>query len=76
MRSVGLAPWIVDRVFLSIEQLKSEDIAIVLVEQLAEHALRLADEVLGMDIGRIIARQSGGHENVLELLQDAYFGKQ
>jgi branched-chain amino acid transport system ATP-binding protein len=73
--SAGLAPSIVDRVFLSIEQLKSEDIAIVLVEQLAEHALRLADEVLVMDIGRIIMRQSAGDEKALELLQGAYFGK-
>jgi len=55
--SSGLAPVVVDRVFELLEQLKSEGLAILLVEQLVEEVLGgIADDVIVMDRGRVTLR--------------------
>ena len=55
--SSGLAPVVVDRVFELLEQLKSEGLAILLVEQLVEEVLSgIADDVIVMDRGRVTLR--------------------
>jgi branched-chain amino acid transport system ATP-binding protein len=51
--SLGLAPIVVDRVFERIAALKTGGMAILLVEQLAERAIELADRVAAMRLGRI-----------------------
>ena len=52
--SSGLAPVVVDRVFDLLQQLKSEGLAILLVEQLVEEVLGgIADDVIVMDRGRV-----------------------
>jgi branched-chain amino acid transport system ATP-binding protein len=55
--SSGLAPVVVDRVFDLLQQLKSEGLAILLVEQLVEEVLGgIADDVIVMDRGRVTLR--------------------
>jgi branched-chain amino acid transport system ATP-binding protein len=52
--SQGLAPLVVEAVMSTIEQLKGERVSMLLVEQNAEMALRLADRVYVIDHGTIV----------------------
>ena len=52
--SQGLAPMVVETVMRTIEQLKRERVSMLLVEQNAEMALRLADRVYVIDHGAIV----------------------
>jgi len=52
--SQGLAPLVVETVMSTIEQLKREYVSMLLVEQNAEMALRLADRVYVIDHGAIV----------------------
>jgi branched-chain amino acid transport system ATP-binding protein len=52
--SQGLAPLVVETVMSTIEQLKRERVSLLLVEQNAEMALRLADRVYVIDHGSIV----------------------
>ncbi len=63
--SQGLAPIIVEEVYRILVELKSRGVAIVLVEQNALLALRIADRAYCMDAGRIV--YCGG---AAELLHD------
>jgi branched-chain amino acid transport system ATP-binding protein len=72
--SSGLAPAIVRDVFTRIKELSEQGMTIVLVEQLAEQALVIADHVTVIDNGRVVA--SGPPEQFHDQrgLQEAYFG--
>ncbi len=63
--SLGLAPLIVKRVFDTLADLKRQGVTMLLVEQNALRALRLADHAFVMEIGRIAMRGTGP-----ELLRD------
>ena len=63
--SLGLAPLIVNRVFDTLADLKRQGVTMLLVEQNALRALRLADHAFVMEIGRIAMRGTGP-----ELLRD------
>ena len=63
--SLGLAPLIVKRVFETLADLKRQGVTMLLVEQNALRALRLADRAYVMDLGRIVMTGTGG-----ELLRD------
>lgn len=63
--SLGLAPLIVKRVFDALADLKRQGVTMLLVEQNALRALRLADRAYVMELGRIVMRGSGQ-----ELLRD------
>lgn len=52
--SMGLAPLIVDTVFAAIEQLKSEGITMLLVEQFARRALKIADYGYVLRLGEVV----------------------
>lgn len=62
--SLGLAPKIVERIFELIEQMRSMDITILLVEQNAAQSLQLADRAYVLSLGRIAA--SGPASEILE----------
>jgi len=51
--SLGLAPIIVDQMFQSIQSLKAEGVAVVLVEQYVTRALEVADQVCVLSQGAI-----------------------
>ena len=62
--SLGLAPMITKKVFELIEKLKAKGITILLVEQNATEALKLADYSYILNSGKIIA-----HGNRNEILK-------
>jgi branched-chain amino acid transport system ATP-binding protein len=63
--SLGLAPLVVKRVFETLAELKRQGVTMLLVEQNALRALRLADRAYVMELGRIVMRGTGQ-----ELLRD------
>ncbi len=62
--SLGLAPKFVERIFELINQMRSMDITILLVEQNAAQSLQLADRAYVLSLGRIVA--SGPATEILE----------
>ena len=70
--SLGLAPILVNEVFTKIKDLKSEDVAILLVEQNARKALRVADRGYVLEVGKIVLK--GSHEELIsdEKVREAY----
>ena len=57
--SLGLAPLVVARVFDALADLRRQGVTMLLVEQNALRALRLAHHAYVMDLGRIVMRGTG-----------------
>jgi branched-chain amino acid transport system ATP-binding protein len=57
--SLGLAPLVVARVFEALADLRRQGVTMLLVEQNALRALRLADQAYVMDLGRLVMRGTG-----------------
>ena len=72
--SLGLAPKLVNEVFTRIMELKSADVAILLVEQNARKALQLADRGYVLEIGEIVLAGSGEELRSSEKVREAYLG--
>ncbi|MGY3588567.1 branched-chain amino acid transport system ATP-binding protein [Bradyrhizobium sp. USDA 4341] len=72
--SLGLAPLVVDELFASFERLRSEGMTIIVVDQMAGHALALADRAYLLETGAIL--KSGAADIIAEdpLLEAAYLG--
>ena len=72
--SLGLAPLLVDRIFEVIEELHQRGVTILLVEQNAYQALRVADRAYVLETGRI--RISGPADELINNpeIQAAYLG--
>lgn len=73
--SLGLAPRLVAEIFAALARLKADHrLAIVLVEQNARAAFRVADEVVVLDRGRVVT--TGSPEQLLrdDRVQSAYLG--
>ncbi len=73
--SLGLAPIIVSRIFKIIREIKDEGMTVLLVEQNAKAALRLADRAYVMETGTIVMH---GEASVLEKdpgIKKAYLGE-
>ena len=73
--SLGLAPKIVSQIFLTLRELKNEGKTILLVEQNARQALRIADHGYVLERGRVI--YSGSGEELLNMpeVQRTYLGQ-
>lgn len=73
--SLGLAPRLIGEIFAALARLKAEHrLAIVLVEQNARAAFRVADEVVVMDRGRIVATGSPDALAHDDRVHSAYLG--
>jgi len=72
--SLGLAPVIVDQVMDVIVRLRAQGCAIVLVEQLVERALEVADVAYVLRNGRIIGSGRAAELHDSELIRHAYLG--
>jgi branched-chain amino acid transport system ATP-binding protein len=73
--SLGLAPKIVTRIFLTLRELKNEGKTILLVEQNARQALQVADYGYVMERGRIIVTGSGQELLNMPEVQRTYLGQ-
>lgn len=73
--SGGLAPSIVAEVMGAVAGLKETGLGIVLVEQAVEAAVAVADDVVVLDIGRVVLHRAASEVSDLDLLREAYFGK-
>ena len=71
----GLAPTIVDELFARLRSFADDGLSILLVEQLAEKAIAIADHVTVLDGGQVVAE--GDPEEFLDSrkLEAAYFGR-
>lgn len=73
--SAGLSPVLVDRVLSVARRLKETGTAVLLVEQLIEKALALADRVYAMARGRIVLQADTATPDLPHRLEQAYFGQ-
>ena len=73
--SLGLAPVLVKVIFKAIKQIASSGVTVLLVEQNAKAALKLADRGYVLELGKIT--HMGSSEELLnsEVIQEAYLGK-
>jgi branched-chain amino acid transport system ATP-binding protein len=72
--SAGLSPVLVDRVLQVASQLRDLGTSVLLVEQLVEKALGLADRVYALAQGQIVLEADTSEENLPHRLEEAYFG--
>jgi branched-chain amino acid transport system ATP-binding protein len=72
--SAGLSPVLVDRVLAVAAALREKGTSVLLVEQLIEKALALADRVYALARGRIVMEALTSEPNLPHRLERAYFG--
>jgi len=72
--SMGIAPILVARIFEAVKRLKSEGMTILLVEQNARAALKLADRGYVIETGRITLSGAAQELLVDPRVQEAYLG--
>jgi branched-chain amino acid transport system ATP-binding protein len=73
--SLGLAPVLVDQVLDAILSLRAQGVAILLVEQMVERALEIADRGYVLQNGRLIADGPAHEIAASEALRAAYMGE-
>jgi branched-chain amino acid transport system ATP-binding protein len=73
--SAGLSPVLVDRVLAAAGQLRDAGTAVLLVEQLIEKALLLANRVYALARGSIVLEADGNEPDLPSRLEQAYFGQ-
>jgi branched-chain amino acid transport system ATP-binding protein len=73
--SLGLAPVLVKVIFKAIKEISKSGVTVLLVEQNAKVALKLANRGYVLELGKIT--HSGSSEELLnsEMIQEAYLGK-
>ena len=70
--SAGLSPVLVDHVLLVVRRLREAGTAVLLVEQLIEKALALADRVYALARGSIVLESKTGEADLPRRLEHAY----
>jgi branched-chain amino acid transport system ATP-binding protein len=73
--SAGLSPVLVDRVLAVLATLRAGGTAVLLVEQLIEKALAVADRVYALAQGRIVLTANAREADLPRRLEQAYFGQ-
>jgi branched-chain amino acid transport system ATP-binding protein len=73
--SLGLAPLIVKDIFDIIRTINKEGITVLLIEQNANHALKIADWAYVMETGTITMQGSGEELLAKDSIKEAYLGK-
>ncbi len=73
--SLGLAPLIVQQIFGIIEEIKKRGVTILLIEQNANMALKIADSAYVLETGEITLQGSGEELLQNEKVREAYLGK-
>lgn len=73
--SLGLAPLIVKEIFRIIQEIHKQGVTILLIEQNANAALKIADVGYVMETGRITLKGTGKELLANEEVKNAYLGK-
>jgi branched-chain amino acid transport system ATP-binding protein len=73
--SAGLSPVLVDRVLAAVARLREAGTAVLLVEQLIEKALAVADRVYALARGSIVLEARTDEADLPNRLEHAYFGQ-
>ncbi len=73
--SLGIAPILVKAIFKQIKEIASKGVTVLLVEQNAKAALKLADRGYVLDVGRIALSGTSAELLASEKVQEAYLGK-
>lgn len=73
--SLGLAPLIVQDIFNIIKEINKQGVTILLIEQNANMALRIADQGYVLETGRISLSGTGRELLADESVKAAYLGK-
>ena len=72
--SAGLSPVLVDRVLAVLARLRGEGTAVLLVEQLVEKTLAVADRAYALAQGRIVLESRADEPGLAGRLEHAYLG--
>ena len=72
--SLGLAPVIVDQVFEVLQRLNGSGTTILLVEQMVDRALAIADRAYVLQNGRIVGSGTASELSTGDLIRKAYLG--
>jgi branched-chain amino acid transport system ATP-binding protein len=72
--SGGLAPIVVRQVLEIVAELKADGLGVLLVEQAAEEAIRIADHVTVLDVGHVVIDKPASAISDVSELQHAYLG--
>lgn len=73
--SAGLAPAIVQEVFREIGRLRDDGLCVVLVEQLVDNSLAIADRVAVLDHGRVVLENRVADVSDWSVFRDIYLGE-
>lgn len=73
--SLGLAPLIVQQIFEIIKEINKNGVTVLLIEQNANMALRIADIAYVLETGSIVLKGSGKELLENERVREAYLGK-
>ncbi len=74
--SLGIAPILVKAIFRTIRQIADSGVTVLLVEQNARAALKLADRGYVLDVGRIALSGPAAELLASQKVQEAYLGRQ
>jgi branched-chain amino acid transport system ATP-binding protein len=74
--SAGLSPVLVDRVLAAASQLRAAGTAVLLVEQLIEKSLAVADRVYALARGTVVLEAPSEQPGLPQRLERVYFGEQ
>lgn len=73
--SLGLAPIMVDRVYLTLSQLQAAGLAVVVIEQIATHAMQHADRVAVLERGCVAYAGSTSEGAARTAILHGYMGR-
>jgi branched-chain amino acid transport system ATP-binding protein len=72
--SLGLAPKVLERLFEQIQEINARGLSILMVEQNARQALRIAHYAYLLEVGRLVGRGSSGELAASEDVKRVYLG--
>lgn len=72
--SLGLAPSVAKDIFVILERIRKQGVAILVVEQNAKQALALADRGYVLELGRVVMEGRGAELIASDDIREAYFG--
>jgi len=72
--SMGLAPVLVERIFALIQEINAQGVSVLVVEQNANMALRIADRGYVLQTGRVVLADTAANLLANDTMRRAYLG--